>query len=126
MRQIMLGALAGLMLAGPAAAQDARLELAPSPLTETERQIVAGMFQQVQAMSETRDKVGAYGAIVVSRTFFELAMADPTSAAMAGLFQIVGNHDTIQKAERAAMDACNAARQTGQMRCVLAARILPE
>lgn len=126
MRKIMLWVIAGVVLAGPAAAQDGRLELGASPLTEVERQIVAGMFQQVQAMSETRDKVGAYGAIVVSRTFFEIAAADPTSAAMAGLFQIVGNYDTIQEAERAAMDACNAARQSGQMRCVIAARILPQ
>lgn len=126
MRQLFLGIAGAAAFASAVSAQDVTLAFPASAISDQQRQIVAGMFAQVQAMTPATGKIGAYGSIVLSPSFFELAAADPTSAAFAGLFQIVGNYDTAQEADSVAMEACNAARERGHKPCVVAARIQPK
>lgn len=122
MRRIMLTLGATLALAGAATAQEVRLVFPSSPLGDEDRQLVTALYQQLPS------EAGAVptGAIAVSSSFFEMWGEDPAVAILSGLFQVVGNFETEEDADAAALEACEAAREAGQRRCVIAARILPK
>ncbi len=89
----------------------------------------AGQLAVVEAILAQLSAEGAanyYGAVAVSPAFFEMMAADPGQAALSGLLQVAERFHSVQAAANAALGACEAARKSGQARCVLAAQVLPK
>ena len=122
MRKLMLAAAGAAALASGAAAQEVRLAFPAAALDESERQIVAALYSNLPSQG----RVGAHGAIAVSPAFFDLWGEDPGTAVLSGLMQVVGDFDTPDEAETAALAACEEARGAGQAACVVGARIEPK
>jgi len=68
---------------------------------------------------------GYYGAVAISPTFFVMMATDTGAATLSGLFQVAGKYHSTKTAGAVALEACQAARKSGQAACAVAAHILP-
>lgn len=128
----LLGIAATTAQAAPVDEQDARkflfpvrgvfLSVAPNSGLDASQQAIT------KAILESTENEGAalyYGAMAVSPSFFAMMATDPGAAALSGLLQITQSFHSAEAASRAALKACEDARERSHDRCVLAGHILP-
>ena len=93
-----------------------------SGLDETQRAIVKAILAQTRAQG----LANYYGAVAVSPDFFTRMVVDADQAALSGLLQVTERLHSPETAANVALASCEAARESGDAACVLAARILPK
>lgn len=137
MRQLVLGLICALVMAGMAGAEPVNEKQARKLLFPTngaalvlvpDSGLTAGQLSIVEAILEQAQAQGAasyYGAVAVSPTFFGMMAGDPGKAATSGMIQISAQFHSAQAASRAALAACEAASQGRGAACVMAAQVLP-
>lgn len=138
MRNVMIAAVAAVLLPGVAAAEPVDGKAARKMLFSTrgsELVTVAGsglddaqtaVLQAILDGLKGSDFDNYYGAVAVSPTFFTQLSEQGEAAILGGLFQLAAAYHTPAAAADAAMRGCRAARKSGDADCVVAARVLPK
>jgi hypothetical protein len=94
-----------------------------SGLTEADNAWIDALTEQLRKGNQV--ELSYYGAVAVSPSLFEVGALQRPPLIVQGLMQFTNGANTPGGAQRVARDLCNAARQSGNAPCVVAALVLP-